>query len=55
MRIKMLKGAGMGAKRKIEIRKVSCVGLWITLLLAPVCQAHDKKIYNFFEVFRAAS
>ena len=21
----------------------------------PVCQAHDKKIYNFFEVFRAAS
>ena len=24
----------MGAKRKIEIRKVSCVGLWITLLLA---------------------
>lgn len=34
MRIKMLKGAGMSAKRKIEIRKVSCVGLWITLLLA---------------------
>ena len=34
MRIKMLKGAGMRAKRKIEIRKVSCVGLWITLLLA---------------------
>ena len=24
----------MSAKRKIEIRKVSCVGLWITLLLA---------------------
>ena len=24
----------MRAKRKIEIRKVSCVGLWITLLLA---------------------
>lgn len=24
----------MSAKRKIEIRKVSCVGLWITLFLA---------------------
>lgn len=24
----------MSAKRKIEIRKVSCMGLWITLLLA---------------------
>ena len=23
----------MSAKRKIEIRKVSCVGLWITLFL----------------------
>mgnify|MGYP006982445396 CR=1 FL=1 len=34
MRIKMLKGEGMRAKRKIEIRKVSCMGLWITLLLA---------------------
>lgn len=26
-----------------------------SLIKAPVCQAHDKKIYNFFEVFRAAS
>ena len=34
MRIKMLKGERMRAKRKIEIRKVSCMGLWITLLLA---------------------
>ena len=34
MRIKMLKGAGMRAKRKIEIRKVSRFGIWITLFLA---------------------
>lgn len=33
MRIKMLKGAGMSAKRKIEIRKVSRFGIWITLFL----------------------
>ena len=36
MRIKMLKGAGMGAKRKIEIRKVSRFVIWITLFLALV-------------------
>ena len=34
MHTKMLKGAGMGAKRKIEIRKVSRLGIWITLFLA---------------------
>lgn len=34
MHTKMLKGAGMGAKRKIEIRKVSRFGIGITLFLA---------------------
>ena len=26
----------------------SVISLLLSILLTPVCQAHDKKIYNFF-------